>query len=71
MYLASLCKVLTRSDFNCDFYFLVIDGVNTIGVAIAGQRLRDVTHHEYFCIYSALEMILKHLIYTIFEFILL
>ena len=67
MYLVSLCKVLTRSAFNCDFY----GTSNTIGVVIAGQRLRDVTHSIFFRIYSAIEMILKHLIYTMFEFILL
>ena len=34
MYLASLCKVLTNSDFICDRY----GTSNTTGVAIAGQR---------------------------------
>ena len=34
MYLASLCKDLAHSDFNCEF-----NGTpNTIGNAIAGQR---------------------------------
>ena len=34
MYMASICKVLAHSDFNCDIF----GTSNNIGVAIAGQR---------------------------------
>ena len=37
MYMASICKVLAHSDFNCDIY----GTSNTIGVAIGGSV--DVT----------------------------
>ena len=42
IYFASLCKISVHSISNCDLY----GAFNTIGVAVAGHRRRDVTRHK-------------------------